>query len=675
MRPGKKTALLLAGALAIQSPLTVLAEETYPEEQQATAEFGPEDADTADTAAGEDAEKEDQEPAGGAENGEAAEESSGEAPVDTPDAGDDTSDTDGGASDTGDDASDTGNDASDTGNDTETPPSTDLPDGEDPSEEIPDEGEPEEEPDVHKPGWYLANEGWYYYNSNGEKMTGWQWINGAWYYLNPSNTEYPGLMIDDSSYVINGTTYCFNSGGAMASGGWYFTDEGWYYLNGSGAAVTGWQWIGNVWYYLDPANAEYPGLMLSDETAEINGQRYLFKSNGAMYTGWYLSEDGWRYYGWSGAEAAGWISLDSVWYYLDPENDRLMVSNCEKEIGGKLYRFKENGAMYTGWYLENGTEWRYYRPDGDSATGWVLDRGKWYYFDPENENRMAADCEKVINGTNYIFTSSGAMYTGWHYVDGEGYYYYTESGFLASGWCQVGQTWYYMDPENNNIMVNDKWKDINGYRYSFYDWGGMRINWGYIDGYWYYFALDGSMHTGWQTIDGKRYYLYKKDDPNGGVWGAMATNVTIDGIYIAADGTASAAYGYAAAVLDQIGWDLRAAFNWSASLSYVSVSDTPDPGSEYFATYGFQNGSGDCYVMAATFYYMAKLLGYDAHQMTGYVPLLNGGMGPHSWVEIDMNGTTYVFDPDFTHETGYNGYQITYGASGTWIYRDYYRMN
>ena len=38
------------------------------------------------------------------------------------------------------------------------------------------------------------------------------------------------------------------------------------------------------------------------------------------------------------------------------------------------------------------------------------------------------------------------------------------------------------------------------------------------------------------------------------------------------------------------------------------------------------------------------------------------------WVEIKINGTTYVFDPDFTNETGRNGYMITYGQSGTWRY-------
>ena len=77
---------------------------------------------------------------------------------------------------------------------------------------------------------------------------------------------------------------------------------------------------------------------------------------------------------------------------------------------------------------------------------------------------------------------------------------------------------------------------------------------------------------------------------------------------------------------------------------------------------------------AATFYYMAKALGYDAHQIAGYVLTQNGGMEVHSWVEIDINGTTYVFDPAFA-QGGRNGYQFTYGTSGTWVYASYYRMN
>lgn len=134
-------------------------------------------------------------------------------------------------------------------------------------------------------------------------------------------------------------------------------------------------------------------------------------------------------------------------------------------------------------------------------------------------------------------------------------------------------------------------------------------------------------------------------------------------------------YNKATAVLDQIGWDLEAAFRWSAGLTYdrrdPSMPKTPDEGIVSFANYGFDKGKGNCYVMAATFCEMARLLGYDARQISGRVPLGyegDGDYGPHSWVEIDMDGTTYVFDPDFTNETYVNGFMITYGQSGTWRY-------
>ena len=135
-------------------------------------------------------------------------------------------------------------------------------------------------------------------------------------------------------------------------------------------------------------------------------------------------------------------------------------------------------------------------------------------------------------------------------------------------------------------------------------------------------------------------------------------------------------YNKASAVLDEIGWDLEAAFRWSAGLTYdrhdKSMPRTADEGIIAFAEFGFDKGKGNCYVMAATFCEMARLLGYDARQISGFVPLgdqsAGQNYGVHSWVEIDMDGTTYVFDPDFTNETGNNGFMITYGQSGTWRY-------
>ena len=134
----------------------------------------------------------------------------------------------------------------------------------------------------------------------------------------------------------------------------------------------------------------------------------------------------------------------------------------------------------------------------------------------------------------------------------------------------------------------------------------------------------------------------------------------------------------AKAVLDTIGWDLRAAYNWSAhALPYYTLGPEVTGNSvhsEWYANFGFDNHKGNCYVMAATFQKMAKLLGYDAHLVEGYIRTYNG-RGRHGWVEIDMNGTTYVFDPNFEYGGYGNGYQINYGMSGTFKYIDYARVD
>ncbi len=214
------------------------------------------------------------------------------------------------------------------------------------------------------------------------------------------------------------------------------------------------------------------------------------------------------------------------------------------------------------------------------------------------------------------------------------------------GWGEHNENKYYKNPET-------------GFPY--------KNQWVTFGQTWYYANANGFMVSGWQTIKGYRYYFY----PNTKV---MARNTTIDGIRIGPDGKASTAYAYATNILNQVGWNLYAAFNWSAYFPYWDCWNSPAVGSETMALYGFQNGGGDCYAKAATFYYMALLLGYDAHQIAGFVPLVSGGLGVHSWVEINMNGTIYVYDPAF-HQTGKNGYQFHYGASGTWRYCNYYRMN
>ncbi|MDY4922133.1 MAG: DUF4214 domain-containing protein [Frisingicoccus sp.] len=134
---------------------------------------------------------------------------------------------------------------------------------------------------------------------------------------------------------------------------------------------------------------------------------------------------------------------------------------------------------------------------------------------------------------------------------------------------------------------------------------------------------------------------------------------------------------YAKEILDQVGWNMKKGFQWSSTA--ISYGWTPNPPSgtshaQWYGKYGFENRVGNCYVMASTFYWMAKINGWEVYLVEGSVPLAGGGMGPHGWVEVVVNGTTYVCDPDFAYETGRNGYFITYGTSGTWRYSNYRRV-
>ena len=155
-------------------------------------------------------------------------------------------------------------------------------------------------------------------------------------------------------------------------------------------------------------------------------------------------------------------------------------------------------------------------------------------------------------------------------------------------------------------------------------------------------------------------------------WGAPGSTANTFHQYTIRD-----TYPQACARLDQVGWNLRSALNAAAGLRYVSTSYALTASNvSTIASYGFTTGDGDCYVMACCFYEMAKALGYDAHVMFGYVPLRSGGLGVHSWVEIDnYQGGTGVFDPDFQHESGSDGFNLYYGKPGTWRYTSGSRIN
>lgn len=120
---------------------------------------------------------------------------------------------------------------------------------------------------------------------------------------------------------------------------------------------------------------------------------------------------------------------------------------------------------------------------------------------------------------------------------------------------------------------------------------------------------------------------------------------------------------YAQNVYNQVGTDLNACYWWvvnNISYRHLPIPLEPPAGytrAEWYAMQAFLTGSGNCYVYAATFYFLAQGLGYNARFVEGQVGLAAGGYGPHGWVMINMNGSEYICDPESQHSIGnYNFY-------------------
>ena len=205
------------------------------------------------------------------------------------------------------------------------------------------------------------------------------------------------------------------------------------------------------------------------------------------------------------------------------------------------------------------------------------------------------------------------------------------------GWETVDGVKYYYE---NGEKITNKVKKIGKYTYCFDKTGKLVTNKPYY------------------KVNSKTYYKIKKN--------GQATRL-------------STVETMAAVRLQKCKGNLKKAFNWSVSLQYAGNVKVSKKTPTEYGLYGFKTGSGDCYVMAATFYWMAKVAGYDAHYVKGYFQKSGGKKGAHAWVEIDqkVNGKkkTYVYDPNFQKEYKLNGYKLTYGAKRTLKYVNYKRVN
>ena len=372
----------------------------------------------------------------------------------------------------------------------------------------------------------------------------------------------------------------------------------------------------------EPAQPEEPEV-LNGIIQNDNGT-HSYYDNGTLITGKVFQYNG----AWYAANASGilaksrWITLGGHKYYAG-SNEKLYSG--KKKVDGKSWYFNpKNCRVVYGKFKYKGAYYLGTKKHGILKNGWTRYNGKLYYA--SKSGKLYQKKIKKIKKHRYYFGKNCYAVTG-KFKFKKKYFIAGKTGIIKTGWIKYKKHKYY---------ANDK----------------------------------GHLATGWKVLKKKKeegaYYF--KETKKLSTYGAMAAGEKVGYLKVPKSGNAGTAYVYGIKVLDKRGWDLYEAYKYSYKLKYAHRWMRKKT-SEAYAVYAFTHGQGNCYCMAATFYVMAKLLGYNIHQVRGYVVV------PHSWTEVVQNGKTYVYDPNFKNETGRNGWKIWYGKKGTWRYSNWKRMN
>ena len=83
----------------------------------------------------------------------------------------------------------------------------------------------------------------------------------------------------------------------------------------------------------------------------------------------------------------------------------------------------------------------------------------------------------------------------------------------------------------------------------------------------------------------------------------------------------------------------------------------------------FTKGKGNCYSFAAGFTHLSRKFGYDAVPIAGQTTSASGGLTPHGWTEIVIDGNLYIFDPELAMANGYNLFKKTYSNAAVKYYK------
>lgn len=358
-------------------------------------------------------------------------------------------------------------------------------------------------------------------NYAGLKEKGWHQVFDREYYLyeEPDSFNNTLRVLNAEIMTLNGTTYCFEWNGHLAAGGlcsYYDAEQGRQivcYASDSGALLEpGWRQIGNDSYYI---LSDYE--VCRDQIRRIGDNLYSFDRDGKLlknrqFFGYNPEAEAWCEMIASDDGAIlqnGWGKIGGVWYYADA--DGALYYDDIYEIGGRLYVFLKNGAMYD----MPGQYGQFYVSDDGTLlrNAWSKDLTEnlgavgWAYYD---NNGYRVTGKQTIEGKVYYFNSRGIMQTSRLEETDDGTYLFGTDGVgtLVNGWVthpRTKNTMYIKDgcPVRNAVL------EISGKTYAFDGDGYMVINAAWHGTDWFLFDEKGQRITepGWKKVNHQWYFV------------------------------------------------------------------------------------------------------------------------------------------------------------------------